>query len=79
MSSFYGQVFGAGKTPATRRGYNSIEVSAQSWNGSVQTRLWYSEDGTLMVDLSIAEGSSASGYRVFSGTMEEFRNIFKKS
>ena len=44
MSKFYGQVFGAGKSPATRRGHNLIKVSAQSYDGSVITALNYYGD-----------------------------------
>lgn len=71
MSKFYGQVFGSAKTEATRRGNTDITVSAQSWNGSVQTRLWYSESGVLMVDISTALGSSANGRLLWSGSFED--------
>ena len=73
MSAFYGQVIGNAKTTASRRGHHDIKVTAQSWNGSVITRLYYNGD-ELMCDLEIADGSSANGYTVFNGTLEELKN-----
>lgn len=73
MSAFYGQVIGSAKTNATRRGYKDITVTAQSWNGSVITRLYYEGD-ELMCDLQIAGESSAYGYTVFNGTLEELKS-----
>lgn len=78
MSAFYGTVTGYSKTIASRRGYHDIKVSAQSWNGSVITRLYYSED-KLMVDIQIAEDSSANGYTVFCGTLAELKNKLQDS
>lgn len=72
MSAFYGQVIGCAQTAGTRRGHHDIKVAAQSWNGSVITRLYY-KDNELMCDLQIAEDSSAYGYTVFNGTLAELK------
>lgn len=71
MSKFYGQVEGQASTVATRRGGRDIKVSAQSWDGSLQTRLYY-EDDKLMVDLSFCEGSGVYGDRLYRGPFTEF-------
>lgn len=77
MSKFYGTVIGAASTDATRRGHRDIKVSAQSWDGSVITRLWYNTNGELMVDLEHSDCSSTYGRTLFSGTMDEFLKVFK--
>lgn len=77
MSAFYGSVEGQAKTIATRRGSKDITVSAQSWNGSIITRLYYNNDD-LMVDLRIGEGSTAGGITVYSGTFSKFKTLFIK-
>lgn len=76
MSAFYGQVMGSAQTVGSRRGHKDIKVSAQSWNGSVITRLYY-EGEDLMVDLQIADESSAYGYTAFNGTLEELKDRLK--
>lgn len=76
MSAFYGTVTGNAKTEATRRGHNEIKVSAQSWNGSVITRLYYNGDN-LNVELQISDDSSIHGYTYFNGTIEELKNKLK--
>ena len=75
MSKFYGQVVGE-KSAATRTGHRRIKAAAQSFAGSVISELSYKEDGTLMVSIEIAEGSSAYGRTVFYGTFEEFKAKF---
>ena len=73
MAKFYGQVYGQAKTEASRRGSRNIKVSAQSWDGSVITTLYYNENDDLMVNLSISEGSSSYGYTYFDGTLDELK------
>ena len=73
MAKFYGQVFGQAKTEASRRGSRNIKVSAQSWNGSVITTLYYNDNDDLMVNLSISDGSSCYGYTYFDGTLDELK------
>ena len=77
MAKFYGQVFGQAKTEASRRGSRDIKVSAQSWNGSVITTLYYNDNDDLMVNLSISDGSSCYGYTHFDGTLEELKARLK--
>lgn len=77
MSAFYGTVIGSSDTAATRRGTKDIRVSAQSWDGSVITRMWYNTGDKLMVEIQTADGSSAYGYTVFTGTYEEYGKRLK--
>ena len=72
MSKLYGQVDGSAKTIASRRGNNEIKVSAQSWEGSVITRLFYDGDD-LKVEISMSDESSFYGYTYFTGTLDELR------
>lgn len=78
MSKFYGTVVGASNTNATRRGYHDIRVAAQSWGGSIATRLWYNDNEVLMVDVEVSDGSSAYGQLIFSGTFDTFCEKMKK-
>ena len=73
MSKFYGQVMGASRTAGTRRGYHDIMVSAQSYSGSIQTRLYYGPSGVLMVDIYAADGSTGSGTLIYNGTFDEYK------
>ena len=77
MSKFYGQVMGAAKTEATRRGHHYIKTSAQSFNGSVITELTYNENDQLMVRINTGTGSTSLGSTTFYGTFEEFVNKLK--
>ena len=73
MSKFYGTVHGdASQTDGTRRGFRSIKVAAQSWDGSVITGMHYCNDD-LMVDLSFADNSSTYGQSLFYGTFQELK------
>ena len=78
MSTFYGTVVGSARTEATRRGYQYIKVAAQSWDGSLITRLTYSDDDQLMVDLQMSEGSSTYGRTVFYGSLDDLKNQLAK-
>ena len=60
MSTFYGTIEGQSKTNATRRGFKDIKVSAQSWEGSLITRLYY-KDNVLMCELEHSKGSDTQG------------------
>lgn len=73
MSTFYGQVEGMARTVASKRGGKEIKVSAQFWNGSVITRMYYNDDNQLIVELNISDGSSTYGYNYFTGTLEELK------
>lgn len=79
MSTFYGTVIGSASTVATRRGFKDIKVSAQSWSGSVITRLHYGDEtGNLIVDLQVSEGSDTSGKTIFYGTIDELKERLGK-
>jgi hypothetical protein len=77
MARFYGQVFGQASTEASRRGSRNIKVSAQSWNGSVITTLYYNENDDLMVNIEISDGSSSYGHTHFDGSLEELKERLK--
>ncbi len=75
MSNFYGTVHGdASQTDGTRRGFRSIKVAAQSWDGSVITSMHYGHDDALMVDLSYSDDSSTYGQSLFYGTFQELKD-----
>lgn len=79
MSRFYGQVEGMAETIATRRGSNFIKSSAQSWDGSVITRLSYDENDVLKIQIELSDKSSFSGgwsIPSFYGTLEELKELF---
>ena len=72
MSKFYGTVDGSeNRTDATRCGHRYIHVSAQSWDGSIITRMHYDREGNLIVQLEHNDGSSTYGDTIFHGTMDE--------
>lgn len=72
MSKFYGQVDGSeNTTTATRRGFNYIHVSAQSYDGSIITRMHYDINDNLIVELEHNIGSSSVGRTIFYGTIDE--------
>lgn len=78
MSKFYGTVSGGAKTEATRRGFDSIKVSAQSWDGSLITRMSYDGGGRLMVQLDKSnESTSCWGKTIFWGTLDELEQKLK--
>ena len=78
MATFYGQVFGNGRTPATRGGTyaSGLRTSAQSYQGSVVIELTQPEDEdgnrTLMVEVQVSTGSSSRGKVVYYGDLSEF-------
>lgn len=77
MSKFYGQVEGSAQTIATRRGFRDIKSSAQSWDGSVITRLFYDDDGKLNINIQLSDDSSFYGCSYFTGTLDELKAKLK--
>lgn len=73
MSTFYGMVQG-NRGAATRGGSrdSGFRATAQSWDGSVITRLSYNQDDELMVSIEVADGSACSGSTIFFGTFQEY-------
>ena len=79
MSKFYGQVEGMSSTIATRRGGKFIKTSAQSYDGSMQTRLEYDDQDNLIVEITMCDGTGFYGDRVFRGTFEDLKDILINS
>lgn len=77
MPKFYGIVEGFSETVASRRGNNFIKSSAQSYDGSVITRLNYGNDGRLMIDIMLSDDSSSDGDTEFYGTLDELKECFR--
>ena len=74
MATFYGQIKGMSGTAATRRGSRDSHIfaSLQSYNGSVQTELFYDDAGALCIQVYTADGSQMRGRTVYRGTVAEF-------
>lgn len=79
MAKYYGVVKG-NRGAATRIGSSSsgLMASAQSWNGSLITYVHDGDGGEPVFDIEIADGSSAYGSRVFSGTLSELKEKLAK-
>ena len=77
MSAFYGTIKGNAKSNATRRGYHNIKVSAQSWKGSLITKLYY-EDNTLMCELEYNQESATQGNNIYKGSLDNLVNILER-
>lgn len=73
MSAFYGMVQG-NRGSATRGGSRAsgFKASAQSYDGSIVTRLSYNKDNELMVTIEVAEDSACYGKTIFYGTFKEY-------
>ena len=79
MAKFYGTVKGRAATAATREGSSEsgIRASAQSYDGSVVTKLSYNGE-TLMVELGLIDGSQSSfKYPSWIGTFEELSDVLR--
>lgn len=78
MATFYGQVFGNGRTSASRGGTyaSGITTTAQSYEGSVIVELTLPEDcegnRELMVEVQVNSNTASRGKRLFYGTLDEF-------
>lgn len=80
MSAFYGMVQG-NRGAVTRGGSVSsgFKATCQSYDGSVITEMRYDHNNELAVRISLAEGSTSSGYYsdvVFDGTFKELKKLF---
>ena len=80
MSTFYGSIKGS-RGIATRCGTKNsgLKGTIQSWDGSVITNMYYS-DNKLMLNIKLDEGSSTGyGNKIaeFTGTFDEFANLLK--
>lgn len=63
-------------TTASRRGSKNsgIRSSAQSYDGSVILKM-FDDDGTVKVNVEIAEDSSIYGQSYFCGTIDELKEV----
>lgn len=75
MATFYGSVQG-NRGAATRGGSRAsgFKSTAQSYDGSVITRLSYNDKDELMVTIEVSDYSAPYGTTVFSGTFKEYIN-----
>lgn len=74
MSKFYGQAWTEDRTSttaATRCGHKSISTSAQSYDGSIITRLHYDKAGALIVTIDVASDSRTYGDTVYRGPLDQ--------
>jgi hypothetical protein len=63
-----------------RGGNNGCRASVQAWDGSIITRNWYNDDGTLMVRVGTNDGSSCCSdwnSQDFNGTFEDFKALLQ--
>lgn len=74
MATFYGMIRGH-RGAATRIGSkdSGFKVAAQSYDGSVITRLDYDSENKLKVRIEISDRSNNSGETYFEGTLEELK------
>ena len=79
MAKFYAQAQGnRGLVHCMGSEASGIWTSAQSYDGSVITRLWYDSDGRLMVSIQTNESSSTCGRTLFSGSFLELQEALAK-
>lgn len=74
MSKFYGQTWTEDRTSstaATRCGHRSINASAQSYDGSIITRLQYDKADVLIVTIEVASDSRMYGETVYRGPLDQ--------
>ena len=79
MAKYYGTIKG-NRGAATRIGSSSsgLMAAARSWNGSLIAYVHDGEGDEPVFDIEIANGSSACGRRVFSGTLSELKEKLAK-
>lgn len=79
MAKYYGTIKG-NRGAATRIGSSSsgLMAAARSWNGSLIAYVHDGEGDEPIFDIEIANGSSAYGSCVFSGTLSELKEKLLK-
>lgn len=79
MARFYGTLDdpGCARGIATKCGYTCMKASAQSYDGSVITKVYYDEDDRLCVRIELDDGSAKSGDLYFKGTFEQLKEKLK--
>ena len=73
MSTFYGCIQG-NRGEATRGGSRAsgFKATAQSFDGSIITRLSYNQEDELMVTIETSDYSAPYGSQIFYGTFKEY-------
>ena len=80
MAKTYCTCIGSRGERTARGGRDGWRASVQAQDGSIITRNWYDDDGTLKVRVGTNDGSSCysdwSG-NDFTGTFQEFKDLLK--
>ena len=80
MAKTYCTCIGMRGERTARGGNDGCRASVQAYDGSIITRNWYDDDGTLKVRVGTNDGSSAySDWNSadFNGTFQEFKDLLK--
>ena len=80
MSATYTTCCGMRGERTARGGNDGCRASIQSYDGSIITRNWYDDDGTLKVRVGTNDGSSTCSdwnSNDFTGTFQEFKDLLK--
>ena len=78
MSKTYCTCIGSRNERTARGGNGGCRASIQSYDGSIITRNWYDENGTLKVRVGTNDGSSTCSdwnSNDFTGTFKEFKDL----
>ena len=80
MAKTYCTCIGMRGERTARGGNDGCRASFQAYDGSIITRNWYDDDGTLRVRVGTNAGSSCYSdwsSEDFNGTFQEFKDLLK--
>ena len=80
MAKTYCTCIGMRGERTARGGNDGCRASVQAYDGSIITRNWYDENGTLRVRVGTNDGSSCCtdwNSADFNGTFQEFKDLLK--
>lgn len=80
MAKTYCTCIGMRGERTARGGNDGCRASVQAYDGSIITRNWYDNDGTLRVRVGTNDGSSCCtdwNSEDFNGTFQEFKDLLK--
>ena len=80
MAKTYCTCIGMRGERTARGGNDGCRASVQAYDGSIITRSWYDDDGTLRVRVGTNDGSSCCtdwNSEDFNGTFQEFKDLLK--
>ena len=80
MAKTYCTCIGMRGERTARGGRDGCRASVQAYDGSIITRNWYDDDGTLKVRVGTNDGSSCCtdwNSEDFNGTFQEFKDLLK--